>query len=229
MNHARIVATIGLFAALISPCLAADKVRLMRVDCSLIQGTERVWLVAEPKLSARTVTWVHCGEDVEIHSNQDGWTKVLKESDGRSPKWIEGYIGSSLLVKIPLPDVPPVANRNQPTVGRQWDDLNRFTVGEGDGVAYRVGGAVTAPRAFYTPDPEYSEAARHAKYQGTVGLELIVGADGYTHDIRSTRPLGMGLDQKAIEAVSHWLFEPARKDGKPVAVQIWIDVTFRLY
>ena len=97
------------------------------------------------------------------------------------------------------------------------------------GGAFRVGNGVSAPRALDTPDPEYSEEARKAKYQGVVVLWLIVGPDGKPRDIRVSRPLGMGLDQKAIEAVQRWRFEPAMKDGRPVAVQINVEVNFRLY
>ena len=100
--------------------------------------------------------------------------------------------------------------------------------GIGGGV-FRVGGGVSAPRAVFTPDPDYSEEARKAKYQGTVVLWLIVGPDGRPRDVKVARSLGMGLDQKAIEAVKNWKFEPAQKDGKPVAVQINVEVNFRLY
>jgi TonB family protein len=107
-------------------------------------------------------------------------------------------------------------------------------LGPGEGMGYgggpyRVGGGVEAPRAVYTPDPEYSEEARKAKYQGVVVLWLVVGPDGRPRDMRVQRSLGMGLDQKAVEAVKQWKFEPATKDGKPVAVQINVEVNFRLY
>ena len=88
---------------------------------------------------------------------------------------------------------------------------------------------MSAPRAIYQPDPEYSEEARKAKYQGTVVLWMIVTADGRPRDIHVQRSVGMGLDEKAIEAVKTWKFEPARKDGVPVAVQINVEVSFRLY
>jgi len=101
-------------------------------------------------------------------------------------------------------------------------------MGYGDG-PYRVGGGVQAPKAIDTPDPEYSEEARKAKYQGVVVLWLVVGPDGRPKNIKVERPLGMGLDQKAVEAVQRWKFEPATKDGKPVAVQINVEVNFRLY
>jgi periplasmic protein TonB len=109
-----------------------------------------------------------------------------------------------------------------PGVGQGWGG------GIGGG-PYRVGGGVSAPRAVYAPDPEYSEEARKAKYQGTVVLWIVVGPDGRVHDMRVSRALGLGLDEKALEAVKQWRFEPARKDGQAVAVQVNIEVNFRLY
>jgi len=100
--------------------------------------------------------------------------------------------------------------------------------GIGGGV-FRVGGGVSAPRAIYAPDPQYSDEARKAKYQGTVVLWVVVGPEGRPRDIRVSRSLGMGLVEKAIEAVRQWKFEPALKDGHPVAVQVNIEVDFRLY
>jgi TonB family protein len=97
------------------------------------------------------------------------------------------------------------------------------------GGAFKVGGGVSAPKAIYSPDPEYSEEARKVKHMGTVVLWLVVGPDGKPRDIRVARTLGLGLDEKAIEAVRSWRFEPARKDGKPVAVQVNIEVNFHLY
>ena len=94
---------------------------------------------------------------------------------------------------------------------------------------FRVGGGIIPPRVIYSPSPEYSKEARAAHYQGTCVLWLIVGADGKPRNIRVTRPLGQGLDEKAIEAVRTWRFEPARKDSKPVTVQINVEVTFQLY
>lgn len=103
-----------------------------------------------------------------------------------------------------------------------------FGGGTGGGV-FRVGGGVSAPKALYAPDPEYSEEARKAKWQGTVVLWVIVSPDGRTRDIKVQRSLGLGLDEKAVEAVRSWKFDPAKKDGQPVAVQINVEVNFRLY
>ncbi len=100
--------------------------------------------------------------------------------------------------------------------------------GIGGGV-FRVGGGVSAPRVLENPSPDYSEEARKAKYQGTVVLWLIVDADGRPRNVKVARSLGMGLDQKAIEAVRRWKFQPALKNGTPVAVQINVEVNFHLY
>jgi TonB family protein len=115
-----------------------------------------------------------------------------------------------------------VGSGRGPGVGPGWGG------GIGGG-PYRVGGGVSAPRAIFRPEPEYSEEARKAKFQGTVVLSVVVGPDGRTHDIRVRRSLGLGLDEKAVETVRTWRFEPARKDGQPVAVLISIEVNFRLY
>jgi TonB family protein len=91
----------------------------------------------------------------------------------------------------------------------------------------RVGGKVSAPRVKWDPEPEYSPMALRLGYQGVCVLWLIVDTDGKPRDIKVARSLGLGLDEKAIEAVQRWRFEPAMKDGKPVAVQINVEVNFR--
>ena len=99
--------------------------------------------------------------------------------------------------------------------------------GIGGGV-YQIGGDVSQPVPIFKPEPEYSEEARKAKYSGTVLLSLIIDEHGNTRDIHVVRPLGLGLDEKAIEAVAKWRFRPALKGGRAVAVQAQVEVTFRL-
>lgn len=99
--------------------------------------------------------------------------------------------------------------------------------GIGGGV-YQIGGDVSQPIPIYKPEPEYSEEARKAKYSGTVLLSLVIDEHGNTRDIHVIRPLGLGLDEKAIEAVARWRFRPALKGGRPVAVQAQVEVNFRL-
>jgi TonB family protein len=100
--------------------------------------------------------------------------------------------------------------------------------GVGPGI-FHVGEGVSAPRAIYTPEPEFSEEARKAKYQGVVVLNIVVGTDGRVHNPRVVRSLGMGLDEKAIEGVKTWKFDPSKKDGRAVAVEMNIEVAFNLY
>jgi TonB family protein len=100
--------------------------------------------------------------------------------------------------------------------------------GSGGGL-YRATELVIAPQAIYDPEPEYSEEARKVKHQGIVVLSLVVDQQGRTRDIRVARSLGMGLDEKAIEAVKKWRFSPGTKDGIAVPVQVNVEVNFRLY
>ena len=92
----------------------------------------------------------------------------------------------------------------------------------------RVDSGVKPPVPIYRPDPEYSEEARKAKYQGTVILGIVVDEGGVPQDVHVLKPLGMGLDEKAIEAVEKWRFRPGIKDGNPVKVTAKIEVNFRL-
>jgi protein TonB len=104
-------------------------------------------------------------------------------------------------------------------------------IGSGGGIGggvFKVGGGISAPQALSTPDPEYTEEARNAKTQGTCVLGLIVDDQGHPRNIRVIRSLGFGLDAKAIDAVKQWRFQPAKKDGQPVNVQISVEVEFRL-
>ena len=106
-----------------------------------------------------------------------------------------------------------------------------FGPGEGGGIGggvYRVGGGVSQPILIKKIEPEYSEEARKARFQGTVVLSIIVDDAGMPRNIRVVRPLGLGLDEKAVEAVQKWRFRPAYKDAKPVAVHATVGVNFRL-
>lgn len=99
--------------------------------------------------------------------------------------------------------------------------------GTGGGV-YRIGGGVSDPIPIFKPEPEYSEEARKAKFQGAVMLSIIIDENGKTRDVKVIRPLGLGLDEKAIEAVLRWRFKPSLKDGRAVAVSANVEVNFRL-
>lgn len=106
--------------------------------------------------------------------------------------------------------------------------------GPGDGSAsprvpvYWISGEVSAPKLIHKMDPEYSEEARKAKVQGTVRMEIAVGEDGRVGEIRVTGPLGLGQDERAVEAVRRWRFRPGMRMGRPVPVRATVEVNFRL-
>jgi TonB family protein len=112
-------------------------------------------------------------------------------------------------------------------------------VGAGNGVVesktyqgepvYRVGGAVSAPKGTYMPNPGYTDRARKKRLQGTVVLEMVVTPEGNVDDVKVTHGFDPDMDQKAVDTVRQWRFDPGAKDGKPVAVQVSVEVSFRLY
>jgi protein TonB len=92
-----------------------------------------------------------------------------------------------------------------------------------------VGGGVSAPVVIRSVDPDFTEQARRANFQGSVTLALIIDANGNPQNVHVTNHLGMGLDEKAVEAVQQYKFRPALYQGHPVAVQIVVDVDFHLH
>ena len=143
-----------------------------------------------------------------------------------------------------------LADSKMPDLGAPNSNLKGFSMGNGNGTGigsgdgagigpgsggnigggvYQVGGSVRPPVAIFTPDPEFSEEARKAKFSGNVVVSLIVDANGKPRNVRVLRGVGMGLDQKAVEAVEQYKFKPALKDGKPVAVYLNIEVNFQIF
>ncbi len=93
----------------------------------------------------------------------------------------------------------------------------------------KVGQGVKPPKLREHYGPQFSDAARAIRYQGTTTLRLIVDRQGMPQKIRTVSPLGCGLDWQAFQAVSSWRFQPAEKDGEPVDVEIAVEVDFHLY
>lgn len=106
----------------------------------------------------------------------------------------------------------------------------RGSGGNTGGGLYHIGGSVSAPVVLYEPEAEFSDEARRAKYQGVVLVSIIVDAQGHPQNARVLRALGMGLDEKALEAVMKYRFKPAMKDGRtPVPVPMNVEINFHLY
>ena len=92
-----------------------------------------------------------------------------------------------------------------------------------------MGGGVSAPRVVVQVDPEFSEEARKAKFSGDVTVRLVVDENGNPTHVSVVQDVGMGLGEKAVEAVRQYKFKPAMKDGKPVKVEVYVVVKFKIF
>ncbi len=143
-----------------------------------------------------------------------------------------------------------LADNNMPNLGLPSSSLKGVSLGNGNGSGigsgngsgigpgsggnigggvFHVGGTVRAPVVIYSVDPEFSEEARKAKFSGNVEVYLWVDENGNPSHIRVARGVGMGLDEKAKEAVAQYKFKPAMQNGKPVKVDLYIDVNFQIF
>jgi protein TonB len=143
-----------------------------------------------------------------------------------------------------------MADNKLPNMGAPTSNLKGFSMGDGSGTGigsgngagigpgsggntgggvYHVGGSVRAPVPIVTVDPEFSDEARKAKFSGNVLVYLIVDEQGNPTHVRVERGVGMGLDEKAVEAVRQYKFKPATQNGKPVKVEVDIDVNFQIF
>jgi protein TonB len=143
-----------------------------------------------------------------------------------------------------------MADNNMPNLGMPNSSLRGVSLGNGSGTgigsgngngigpgsggntgggAMHIGGAVLAPKLVYSVDPEFSEEARKAKFSGNVEVYLWVDENGSPSHVRVVRGVGMGLDEKAVEAVRQYKFKPATKNGKPVTVDMYVDVNFQIF
>jgi protein TonB len=142
-----------------------------------------------------------------------------------------------------------MATNDMPNLGMPNSSLKGISLGNGSGTGlgsgngsgigpgsggntgggvFHIGGGVSSPVVLYQVEPEFSEEARKAKFSGNVLVYLWVDADGKPSHVRVVRPIGMGLDEKAVEAVRQYRFKPAMKDGKPVQVDLFVDVNFQI-
>jgi protein TonB len=159
--------------------------------------------------------------------------------------------------KIPMPEPTievqkdlKMANNNMPNIGMPNSPLVGFSMGNGSGSGLgsgngsglgpgsggnyggglrKIGGGVSQPEVIYKVDPEFSEEARKAKFMGIVLVNLIVDQNGLPQNVHVLRGVGMGLDERAVEAVRQYRFKPAREAGKPVAVELNIEVNFQIF
>ena len=128
-----------------------------------------------------------------------------------------------------LPGVS-LGNRNGNGIGPGTD--NGYGPGSERGFGnhvYRPGGAISAPQVVFAPEPQFSEQARKTKTSGNVLVYLQVDPNGRPMKVRVLRGIGMGLDEKAVEAVAHYKFKPAMENGHPVTVEMQVEVNFEIF
>ena len=175
------------------------------------------------------------------------WTAVAREQEGSFPA-AEGLYQQALAAVAPgTPETATIMELYALFLGRQGsaseaanfrsqagtlrrsflEQAGTKSPSSGTNV-YRIGGDVAPPKLLFKVEPEYSEEARAAKYQGTTIVSVEIGIDGRARNLKIQRSLGLGLDEKAIEAVNQWRFEPGIRNGQPVTVAATIEVNFRL-
>jgi TonB family protein len=231
-------------SAEIGPWTVASQVRVKNlrvVDNGVELQGERIFLVSGSHDNFRSLFPVHCkweGADAGLFEDTNQKPKSKELSHMRDitvsvllePEMMNENSAQGVLDKIFLKPYEKLAS----VVDISWKGyLSRSDLTGGIPVnsvaGLRVGGQVSEPKPLETPDPEYSDWARKAEYQGKLVLWLIVDRNGHTKDIRILKPLGLGLDEKAVSAVHLWKFDPALKGTQPVDVQINVDVSFELY
>ena len=145
-------------------------------------------------------------------------------------------------IKMAKSDMPNFGMPNSPLIGTSLGNGNGSGIGSGNGNGIgpgsggnmgggirRIGGGVSAPIVLFAPEPEFSEEARKAKVAGNVLVYLQVGTDGRPKNVRVLRGIGLGLDEKAVEAVRNYKFKPAMENGHPVTVEMNVEVNFQIF
>ncbi len=138
--------------------------------------------------------------------------------------------------------IPQIGVANSPLVGMSMGNGSGTGLGSGNGSGLgpgsggntgggprRIGGGVSAPVLIYSVEPEFSEEARKAKVAGNVLVNLYVDQNGNPSHVHVIRGVGMGLDEKAVEAVKQYKFKPAMENGKPVLVELNVEVNFQIF
>jgi periplasmic protein TonB len=138
--------------------------------------------------------------------------------------------------------LPQIGVANSPLIGMSMGNGSGTGLGSGNGSGLgpgsggntgggprRIGGGVSAPILIYSVEPEFSEEARKAKVAGNVLVNLWVDTNGNPSHVHVIRGVGMGLDEKAKDAVMQYKFKPAMENGKPVLVELNVEVNFQIF
>jgi TonB family protein len=214
--------------------IAVEEIRLH--DGLLEIKGRRIYVIFDPKSKpqdALTILGNYKGEDrkdVEKLLRKESAVKIEVELLSTTPGSDEAFSALRAVFAVPGESLMEV-------VPEYWRKYFAELEGHPDNSSntteklylVRPGNGVSAPHPTFDPEPEYSEAARQLKYQGTVVLSLVVDPAGTTRDLQITNPVGLGLDEKAIHVVKMWKFEPGMKDGVGVPISLHVEFGFRLY
>lgn len=189
--------------------LAGDDVRkLGYVDCVSHDKRVLVPVFSDPCIP-KPVDSLSCGDKIEVLGREGPWLRIAS-TDGS-----ERYVGVTSVsqkknrfvpLDFPAPSEPYARNCN----------------------AFRPKTGKVPAVPIYSPNPEFTEQARRAGVHGSVTLAFTVGIDGRVQEVKVLRGLGYGLDEKAIEAVQSWRYEPALEEGKPIESKMYVEVSFHL-
>jgi len=196
-----------------------------------VLGTEFIVELRNGKGKRNVETRVQCiegyvtvrgtGGEVELHAGES--TTVPRGMPPAVPTRVSpGRTQTQISSPHPLPGGSSTRSE-APSAGPRAGEVKPT----GDRI-YSVGGGVSPPIPVYIPQPEYSEEARKAKLQGSAVLLIVVDELGNVTDCKVVKPLGMGLDERAVETAKTWKFKPALKNGQPVSVRLTVERSFRL-
>jgi TonB family protein len=157
---------------------------------------------------SKPVGSLSCGEKVQVLGREGPWLKIAPVDGG------DRYIGVTSISqrkdRFIAIDLPAAGGQYMP-----------------DCSSFRPKTGKVPARPIYSPSPEYTKQARKAGIQGSVTLSLTIDTDGHARDVKVLHALGYGLDERAVEIVQSWKFEPALQDGVPIESKIAMEIDFR--
>lgn len=191
------------------------------------QAIERFQRVAEPAKAARAKMWIAVARQRQnrVDEAEALYKSALAMQEPDSPDAAVTMELYAMMLRSQKGREEDAESWKQRAAATRKLPLAPQAAGPG---VYRIGGGVTAPRLKSKVEPKYSEEARVAMLSGTCVAQVEIGPDGQPHNLRVLRGLGLGLDEKALEAISQWRFEPGTRNGDPVTVMATIEVNFRL-
>ncbi len=187
---------------------------------------------ADPVKAARAITWMAIAQE-RLHNFDEAESlfqqaRALPETDPRNRATLLELYSQFLERQGRSSEAVPLRQQAANLRSSQAPSPSPAT-DRAEARVYRVAEGVTPPKLLYKVEPEYTEEAKAAGYEGTSVLYAEIAPDGAAHNLRTVRGPGLGLDEKAFDAVRQWKFQPGMREGKPVTVAATIEVNWRLF